>query len=82
MLKLNDNFLFTLDSIGGTQGYLIKPISALKFIDNLKFGLNQWIMLWICIIIVKFYYNLHSSLLKTTDINSTIEERKRQKTYF
>lgn len=22
MLKLNDNFLFTLDSIGGTQGYL------------------------------------------------------------
>ncbi|EOV8885672.1 glycosyltransferase family 25 protein [Campylobacter coli] len=80
MLKLNDNFLFTLDSIGGTQGYLIKPISALKFIDNLKFWIkpvdNFMDMYYYSKVFTITYTPL---LLKTTDINSTIEERKKDK---
>ncbi len=80
MLKLNDNFLFTLDSIGGTQGYFIKPISAFKFIDNLKFWIkpvdNVMDMYYYSKVFTVIYIPL---LLKITDINSTIEERERQK---
>ncbi|MBZ7966658.1 glycosyltransferase family 25 protein [Campylobacter sp. RM9756] len=79
MTSLKDNFSFTIQSIGGAQGYFLKPSAALKLTTCLRFWFKPVDNL------IDMYYHSRvftivytPSLIKFTNIPTTIIERDRK----